>query len=163
YMNRLLVSWLWLLTALISNAQSGYFPPPSSWQKQTPAQAGFDTSKLNDWIRFAIANENKLPRSMEKSQAIQFGKEPYSKPIGSFVDRGNPSGLIIRHGYIIAEWGEPSRVDMSHSVTKSFLSTVVGLAVDKGLIRDVNDKVSDYIRGLEVYDTTGFIIRPFAS
>jgi hypothetical protein len=42
--------------------------------------------------------------------------------------------LLIRHGYIVAEWGEPSRVDMTYSVTKSFLSSVVGVAAD-GFVR----------------------------
>jgi CubicO group peptidase (beta-lactamase class C family) len=34
---------------------------------------------------------------------------------------------------------------MTFSVTKSFLSTVAGLAVDQGYIRSVNDRVSNYI------------------
>jgi CubicO group peptidase (beta-lactamase class C family) len=55
------------------------------------------------------------------------------------------SGVILRHGYIVAEWGEPHRVDMTFSVTKSFLSTTVGLAYDRGLIRDVHDRVQEYV------------------
>ena len=31
---------------------------------------------------------------------------------------------------------------MTHSVTKSFLSTVIGVAVDQGLIRSVEDTVA---------------------
>jgi CubicO group peptidase (beta-lactamase class C family) len=53
--------------------------------------------------------------------------------------------VIVRHGYLVAEWGEPQRVDMTFSVTKSFVSTVVGLAYDRGLIRDLDDKVKDYV------------------
>ncbi len=34
---------------------------------------------------------------------------------------------------------------MTHSVTKSFLSSTVGIAYDMGLIRDVNDKVDAYM------------------
>ena len=44
------------------------------------------------------------------------------------------NGLIIRGGYVVADWGETTRVDMTHSVTKTFLSTVVGLAWQRGLI-----------------------------
>jgi CubicO group peptidase (beta-lactamase class C family) len=40
---------------------------------------------------------------------------------------------------------------MTHSVTKSFLSTVVGLAVDNGLIGSVNDTVYKYVPPIEVY------------
>jgi CubicO group peptidase (beta-lactamase class C family) len=53
--------------------------------------------------------------------------------------------LIVRNGYIVAEWGEPARVDMTHSVTKTFLTTVVGLAWQRGLIHDLNDRARDYM------------------
>ena len=54
----------------------------------------------------------------------------------------------------MASWGEPARCDITHSVTKSFLSSVVGLAVDRGLIRSVQDTVSAYIPLIELYDQT---------
>jgi CubicO group peptidase (beta-lactamase class C family) len=91
---------------------------------------------------------------MEISQAMSFGKEPFGESIGPFADRGEPTGLIIHKGYIVAEWGNPHRVDMTHSVSKSFLSTVVGLAFDKGLIRSVDDPVSKYIGHVQVYEPT---------
>ena len=37
------------------------------------------------------------------------------------------------------------RVDMTFSVSKSFLSTTAGLALDAGLIADVHDPVKDYV------------------
>ena len=60
-------------------------------------------------------------------------------------ERGAANGLIVRHGYIVAEWGETSRADMTFSVTKTFLSTVVGLAWQQGLIRNVTDLARDYM------------------
>src|SRR5258708_5574202 len=60
--------------------------------------------------------------------------------------------LIAQTKNARAEWGEPLRVDMTHSVTKSFLSTVIGLAVQQGLIRSVMDTVAAYIPPIEVYD-----------
>jgi hypothetical protein len=136
-----------------------YFPSAQTWERKSPAAVGFDSIKLNEAIRFAIENESRQPRNMELSHAINFGKEPFNEGIGPFTDRGDPTGIIIHKGYIIAEWGEPSRVDMTHSVTKSFLSTVVGLAVDEGLIRDVYDTVANYIPPIEVYDAD-HITRP---
>ena len=53
--------------------------------------------------------------------------------------------MILRDGYIIAEWGDIERVDMTFSVTKSYLSSVVGLAYDKGLIHSLSDPVSTYV------------------
>ena len=74
-----------------------------------------------------------------------FGKEPFFSLVGPIKDRGPASGLITRHGYIVAEWGDPKRVDITNSVTKTFLTTVVGLAVQRGLIKDVNDYARDYM------------------
>ncbi|MGQ0542363.1 MAG: serine hydrolase domain-containing protein, partial [Blastocatellia bacterium] len=47
--------------------------------------------------------------------------------------------------------GEPARVDMIFSVTKSFLSTTVGLAFDRKLIRSLQDKAADYAAPAAVY------------
>src|SRR5687767_8813449 len=129
-----------------------YFPSLHKWEKRTPLDAGFDTAKLNAAIRFAIEKENRNPRSMELSHNLNFGKEPFNEGIGPFKDRGDPTGLIINKGYIIAEWGDPYSVDMTHSVTKSFLSIVVGLAVDRGMINNINDPVVNYIPPIEIYE-----------
>ncbi|MCA1613671.1 MAG: serine hydrolase, partial [Acidobacteria bacterium] len=40
---------------------------------------------------------------------------------------------------------DPHRVDMTFSVTKSFVSTAVGLAYDRKLIRSLDDRVRDYV------------------
>jgi CubicO group peptidase (beta-lactamase class C family) len=53
--------------------------------------------------------------------------------------------MVVRRGYVVAEWGEPARVDMTFSMTKSFLSTTVGLAYDRGLIRDLSHRVQAYV------------------
>jgi hypothetical protein len=78
---------------------------------------------------------------MEESHYRSFGREPFGQGIGPFAPRGEPTGVVVRGGYVIAQWGEPDRVDMTHSVTKSFLSATVGLAVDRGLIPSVRDTV----------------------
>lgn len=154
-----------LLSACIASAQkknntpAAYFPTAQSWERKPPAAAGFNNELLQAAIAFAQQNESKAPRSMEFFQASTFGKEPFGDGIGPFADRGDATGIIIHKGYIIAEWGEPFRADMTHSVTKSFLSTVVGLAVDKGLIRSVTDSVYPYIAPIEVYQP-GQTMRP---
>lgn len=84
-------------------------------------------------------------------QTQSFGQAPYGEIVGPVKDRGPVTGVIIRGGYIVAEWGEPSRVDMTHSVTKSFLSATVGLAFDRKLIRSLQDKAVDYAAPTEPY------------
>jgi hypothetical protein len=140
------------LTALTSVAQTkkqipvSYFPPAGTWEKRSPEQSGIDREKLNKAIDYAIASESKNPRSMEINHYRTFGKsEPFGDGIGPFKDRGNQTGVIIHKGFLLASWGDPERPDMTHSVTKSFLSTVTGLAFDAGLIRNVHDTVRPYI------------------
>lgn len=147
-----------LLTGILAFAQTkttnttAYFPPRGEWKQVSPAEMGLDAAQLQQAIQFAKDNESKAPRNMEIAQALSFGKEPFGEGIGPFADRGEPTGIIVYKGYIVAEWGEPSRVDMTHSVTKSFLSAVVGLAVDRGLIRSVYDTVAAYVPPIEVYN-----------
>jgi CubicO group peptidase (beta-lactamase class C family) len=132
-------------------AAASYFPD-AAWQRETPAQAGFNPQRLKEAIDYAIAGESRAPRDLVLSHYQTYGREPFGYAIGPIRDRGDPSGLIIRHGYIVAEWGEPSRVDMTYSVTKSFLSSVVGVAFDRGMIKSINDTVRDYVAPIEVYD-----------
>jgi CubicO group peptidase (beta-lactamase class C family) len=104
-----------------------------------------DSARVAAAVAFAIAQQVKNPRSMEENHYRTFGREPYGAGVGPFTDRGEPTGVILRHGYIVAEWGEPDRVDMTHSVTKSFLSSVVGLAFDRRMIRSLDDSVFRYV------------------
>jgi CubicO group peptidase (beta-lactamase class C family)/DUF971 family protein len=120
----------------------GYFPPPgTAWEQRSPAAAGLDASRLQAAVDFAIASESRAPRDLELAHYQSFGREPFGEAVGPFSTRGDPTGVVLRGGYIVAEWGEPHRVDMTFSVTKSFLSTVVGLAFDAGLIESVDAHV----------------------
>jgi len=60
---------------------------------------------------------------------------------GPVRSRGGPNGLIVRHGEIVGEWGDTHQIDLTFSVAKSYLSILAGLAVDRGLIRDVHEPV----------------------
>ncbi len=126
------------------NAQ--YFPGDwGDWETRLPEEVGFNADSINLVIEYAKASETTNPRSMEENHYGTFGREPFGDGVGPFKDRGDQTGIIIKDGYIIAEWGEPFRVDMTHSVTKTFLSSTVGIAYDMGLIRDVHDKVDQYM------------------
>jgi len=123
-----------------------YYPSPGEgWERKTPQQVGMDPARLNEAIAFASANETKAPRNLELAHYQSFGREPFGEGVGPFKERGDPTGVILRHGYIVAEWGDPRRVDMTFSVTKSFLSTTVGLAYDRKPIRSLQDRVRDYM------------------
>jgi CubicO group peptidase (beta-lactamase class C family) len=129
-----------------AQAAAIYFPERFDWQHKKPEEVGMDSAKLDEAVKLAIADENPQTKDMKLYLATTFGAhEPFSTPIGPIKDRGPASGIIIRHGYIVAEWGDPQRVDMTHSVTKTFLTTVIGLAWQRGLIRDVNDFAREYM------------------
>ena len=127
-------------------AQAPYFPARLDWQHKNPRDVGIDTAALDDAVKFAVASEATSTKDLADNLATTFGgREPFDTPIGPLKARGAANGVITRHGYIVAEWGDPSRVDMTFSVTKTFLSTVVGVAWQRGLIRDVNDYARGYM------------------
>ena len=135
-------------------AQKGnYYPSATQWEHKSPTFFGIDTIKVKEAVDFAKTHETTQPKNLWLSQAMQFGKEPFSDPIGPMADRGPVAGIIIYKGYIIAEWGNPSAVEMTHSVTKSFVSSVVGLAYEKGLISSLDDKVYTYLPPVELAAT----------
>src|SRR6266404_7196566 len=125
--------------------------PDATWQHKTPAESGINPQLLKEAIDAAIAGETKAPRDLVMNHYQNFGREPFGYAIGPIRERSDPTGLIIHKGYIVADWGDPLRVDMTHSVTKSFLSTVVGIAVERGMIKSVDDPVRDYVAPILLY------------
>jgi CubicO group peptidase (beta-lactamase class C family) len=115
--------------------------PDTDWERRAPARVGMSVARLDSAVAFAIASESSAPRDLEIAHYRSFGREPFGHAVGPFKERGAPTGIVVRHGYVVATWGEPARVDMTFSVTKSFLSTVVGLAWDRGLLRDLDRPV----------------------
>jgi CubicO group peptidase (beta-lactamase class C family) len=128
----------------IADAQTLYFPD-STWQVKTASEMKMNKVLLDSAIKFAQANENNFDRDMRIATLKAYANEPDFKIIGPTRERGGPAGLIIKNGYIVAQWGDINRVDMTNSVTKSFLSTVAGLAIDQRLIKNVTDKVNSYV------------------
>lgn len=127
--------------------QDIYFPGQwGDWETRTADQVGFDSDRFEAAVEFAKAAENQDSKDMAAVVAKSFSREPMNTIVGPTKTRGASSGMVVRGGYIVAEWGDTQRVDMTFSVTKSYLSTMAGLALDDELIRDVNDPVKDYIR-----------------
>lgn len=137
-----------LLAAPLLAQETPYFPGKwtQEWETREPAEVGLNAAKLQAAVDFAIASENTNSRDLAENIRSSFGREPQFSIIGPTKERGGANGMIIRHGYIVAEWGDTRRVDMTFSVTKSFLSTAFALALADGDIRDVQDPVRDYLR-----------------
>jgi len=128
-------------------AETGaYYPGPGDdWERREPEAAGMDAAKLAEAVEYAKANESDIPLDLRAYLTSRFKDDPYGELIGPMKERGPTNGLILRHGYLVAEWGDTGRADMTFSVTKSYLSTMLGLALDEGLIKDVHDRVGNYV------------------
>ncbi|MEM8908340.1 MAG: serine hydrolase, partial [Bacteroidota bacterium] len=140
---------LFYLLAFLSclNAQPlNYFPERGAdWETRTAAQFQIDESKIQAAVDFALANEYSGAVDLRQAILKGFEREPYHQLLGPTKKRGRPAGMILKNGYLIAQWGDTKRVDMTFSVTKSYLSTVAGLALAEGLIASVDDRMEAYI------------------
>jgi CubicO group peptidase (beta-lactamase class C family) len=124
-------------------AQSSVYYPPAgdNWQRKPAAELGIDAAALEQVVAFAKTQQTKVPRDFS-TQVATFGALLGPLP----KERGETNGIILRHGYIVAEWGDTLRIDPTYSAAKSFLSTVLGLTIDRGMIKSVDDPVRDYIK-----------------
>jgi CubicO group peptidase (beta-lactamase class C family) len=123
-----------------------YYPPKGlDWEKKNPKELKLSAKAIEAAVEFATANEYSGSKDLRLAILEGFRREPFHEILGPTKKRGGPAGLIIKNGYLVGQWGDIDRVDMTFSVTKSYLSTTAGLALDAGLIRDVNDKVASYV------------------
>lgn len=138
---------LCLLFVNLSFAQNNFYFPEinENWEERTPKLMDVNPEKLEQAVSFAERNEYSGSRDLRIAILKGFEKEPFHKIQGKTKKRGGPAGMVLKDGYIIAKWGDVKRVDMTFSVTKSFLSTMAGLAEDKGLIVNAKDTVAKYI------------------
>ncbi len=96
--------------------------PTEDWRTSTPEEQGMDPEMLNEGIKY-INNE---------------GLE-----VHSFI--------VIRHGYIFIEeyWGryEKNTRHVLQSVTKSYISALIGIAMKEGYIESLDKKMVDFFPG----------------
>ena len=98
--------------------------PPPDWPRAEPESQGLDTVRLERLV-----------------QAIEDGRE--------FPDLHGL--LIVRSGYLVLEryfdgW-TADRLHTLQSVSKSFTSALVGIAIDRGAIASVHEKVLGFFPG----------------
>ena len=134
------------LLGLYGFSQEKSFPERNqNWEPLENRSKLFDETKLDEAIQFAMDNEYSGSRDLRRAILKGFEREPFHEILGPTKKRGGPAGLILKNGYLVRSWGDPKRVDMTFSVTKSFLSTVAGLAYDQRLIANTTDQVNQYV------------------
>ncbi len=93
--------------------------PTHGWQTSTPEQQGMDSEKLAKMFDYIASRKPDLH-----------------------------SLLIVRNGYLVTEaYFFPYRPETLHAInscTKSFLSALVGIAIDKGFIRGVDQRLLSF-------------------
>ena len=122
-------------------AGPAYYPPAGQWARKTPAEVGMDAARLDAAISFAKTRETNIPSdfsAQEKIFGTLLGPIPKS--------RAATNGIVIRNGYLVAEFGDTSAVDPTYSVAKSMLATVTGIAVRDGLIKDLDAPVGSQVK-----------------
>ncbi|MHA2423934.1 MAG: serine hydrolase domain-containing protein [Candidatus Thorarchaeota archaeon] len=106
---------------ILSQVSRDYWPT-DEWQTSTPEEQGMNSTKLNHMVDIIEEREYELD-----------------------------GVLIVRGGYIVYEYytGTWDRDDRHHiqSCTKCVTSTLVGIAIDLGLIQSVNSKMVDFFDG----------------
>ncbi|MFT6832522.1 MAG: CubicO group peptidase (beta-lactamase class C family) [Planctomycetota bacterium] len=112
-----------------------YVPLRGTWETRGPADAGFHPARLAEAIGFAKTCASETPVEIDAFIRRSFGHELFSDIVGPTKSRAETNGMLIRGGYLVAEWGDTARPDMTFSVTKCYLSSVVGLAADRGLLQ----------------------------
>ena len=133
--------------SFITQAQNNYYFPERNeeWKEKRPEEFSINEERLNDAVSFALDNEYSGSKDLRIAILNGFQREPFHKILGPTEKRGGPAGMILKNGYAIAKWGDLKKVDMTFSVTKSYLSTVAGLAVDDQLITSPDDFVKNYV------------------
>jgi CubicO group peptidase (beta-lactamase class C family) len=98
---------------------TGVYWPTEDWRTSTPEEQGMDSQKLEEML--AVIKER---------------------------DMNIHGFLIIRNGYIVSEayfksYKQDTKHDMQ-SVGRSFTSTLIGIAIDKGYIDGVDHRIVDF-------------------
>jgi len=127
--------------------ESPYVPPAGSqWERRLPEELGFDGELLQQAIDYTLEHETtEIPEDPGVYLTERFKGIPHQEIVGPTAPRGGVNGIVLKGGYIVAEWGDTDREDMTFSVTKSYLSTVAGLAWDDGLIEDLDHPIGGYV------------------
>lgn len=130
------------LGAAIPAAQAPYYPPAGQWERKAPADVGMDGARLSEAVEFMKSHETASPTRDFSDQEIVNGKLLASIP----TERAGTNGLVIRRGYIVAEFGDTQRADPTYSVAKSMVSTIAGIALGRGLIPALDQPVGGVIK-----------------
>lgn len=130
----------WVGIGVPARGADVYVPPAGSWEHKKPSELGMDDAKIAEAVAWALTQETDWPKDFSKQREI------FGRPLGPLPStRASTNGVILKDGYIIAEFGDVNAVDPTYSVAKSCLSTILGLTLDRGLIGSIDECVGERV------------------
>lgn len=114
-----------------------YVPSPGheAWERRAPGEVGMDPALLEEAVAYALAHETTdIPQDPGVYLRERFAGLPHQEIVGPTTPRTGVNGIVLKDGYLVAEFGDTDKEDMTFSVTKSYLATVAGLAWADGLV-----------------------------
>jgi CubicO group peptidase (beta-lactamase class C family) len=138
-----------VLVASAALAHAGeYVPPRGEWAMLEAADAGFDVAGLAAAVELARQKSIAEPADLRPVLVEHYSaREPGYRVLGPTGTRAGGSGMVLRGGKVVAEWGDVDRPEMVFSVVKSVLATVAGFAFADGRIASLDDPVAGYVPG----------------
>ena len=97
-----------------ARAEEVYYPEPGDrWEARAPDAVGMNPDRVAAVVKFAQEHEIGWLRDLRAQIEKDVVNEPYPQVLGETKDRGGPAGMVVRRGYIVAQWGDLDRVDMA--------------------------------------------------
>src|SRR6188474_1047527 len=87
---------------------SVYFPARGVWETRKPSEVGMDDTLVAQAIEYAKTRDTAWARDDYMADQIR----TFGRPLGPVpASHGRTNGLIIRHGYIVGEFGDTNVVE----------------------------------------------------
>ncbi len=113
------------------------------WQGASATMSGF-SDKLTSVV--AQAGKLEIDAPTDLVQMLPGGKRhPNDRPLGPVKQRGKPSGVIVKGGCLVAQYGDIDSPEVTFSATKSYISALAGMAMTKGLLTNLDEPVLNKI------------------
>ena len=116
---RILATLLVLVSIYSFSAASIIIYPTGAWQASTPEEQGMESQALAEMMEYIKKNSFNID-----------------------------SISVVRNGFIVFDayfWPfSKGQKHIIHSCTKSIMSALIGIAIDKGYIQDVNQSIIDF-------------------
>jgi CubicO group peptidase (beta-lactamase class C family) len=139
-----IIGWvLWLSFLFITDNMHVHYGFMNTYLK------GSNTSNIDDYVDFPF-NTIKKGATIPWSTATNYNSKTIpEKHTTAFEKMNSAAYLIIKNDSIVHEqywddYGKTSKTN-SFSMAKSIISMLIGIAIDEGKIKDVHQKVGDFI------------------